>query len=302
MEFSWKSALGGSVAWTPRLAHQLAWQRLLGTAGGPLANLMFGLIALATFPWLGKLGLPQAWPWAMFLALVGLAFLLNLWPRRKGHQDSDGATIYSMLTSASFRRLLEISLFQSMSDSSVLRPRDWSRTDVEWALALEDVVPFASYRSSILHAACAHYLDSGEFAEAVRIARRFEELAVEQPKRCSPSSFPEAVFTLALYGCDPEGARDLWARRPLGLPVQFELAACLAAAAIAKEDRQDAIRRAWECSRLYGSCGTLEHLREQLCRLETGSLTSAQITNLRPQLEQLSAVEGLPSVPVRLEV
>jgi len=72
------------------------------------------------------------------------------------------------------------------------------------------------------------------------------------------------VFILAFHGSDPESARDLWARRPARAPRQFELAERLASAAIAIDDRQAAIRRAWECSELYSSCGTLEYLRGQL--------------------------------------
>jgi len=292
MRFSWKACVGGSVAWTPGLAHQFARQRLMVCAGGPLTNLACGLIALAAFPWLGKLGLPQAWPWAMFFSFSGFTLLANLWPIRKGYHASDGATIQGLLTSASFRRLSEIGLFQSMSDSSELRPREWPRTDLEWTLALQDVVPFTSHRSDILQAACAHYLDSGDFPEAVRSARRFQDLAREQPKRCSPNGFPEAVFTLAFYGGDPESARDLWSRRPAGVPAQFELAECLASAAIAKVDRQAAIRRAWERSELYGSCGTLEYLREQLRRLEMGSPASALPTKaeMDSDLAHLSVV------------
>jgi hypothetical protein len=279
MRFSWKSWLAGSVAWTPGFADQLARQRLFVTAGGPLANLVSGSIALAAFPWLGKLGLPNAWTEVMFFCLSGFILLANLWPTRKGYQASDGATIHGLLTNASFRRLTEITLSQSMSDSSALRPKEWSRTNLEWTLALEDVVPFTSHRSDILQAAWAHYLDSGDFSEAVRSARRFHDLAREQPKRCSPNGFPEAVFILTFYGGDLESARDLWARRPARALVQFELAERLASAAIATEDRQAAIRRAWECSELYGSCGTLEYLREQLRRLETGSLASTPIGN-----------------------
>jgi hypothetical protein len=74
------------------------------------------------------------------------------------------------------------------------------------------------------------------------------------------------------------------------VPVQFELAERLASASIAKEDRQAAIRRAWECSELYGSCGTLEYLREQLRRLEMGSLASTPIANPRQQSERIGAI------------
>jgi hypothetical protein len=247
-------------------------------------HLVCGLIALAVFPWLGSLGVPRGWPCAMFLAVSGLTFLGNLWPIRKGYQNSDGAVIHGLLTSADSRRLYEIGLFQGMSDSSELRPGEWPRTDVEWTLAREDVALFASHQSAILQAACAHYLDCGDAAEAVRCARRFHNLAREQPQRCSPDSFPEATFTLAFDGGDPEGASDLWARRPVGTPVQFELAERLASAAIA-QDRPAAIRRAWECSELYGSCGTLEYLREQLRRLELGSLALTSIASASPQSE-----------------
>jgi hypothetical protein len=291
-KFSWKlsSAGSASVGWTPGLVHRLARQRLLVAAAGPLMNLVCGLIALEAFPWLGKLGVPGAWPWMMFLGILGFGLLANLWPSRKGYQDSDGAVIHGLLTSADLRRLHEIALFQGMSDSSELRPKEWRRTDLEWTIALEDVAPFASHHSAILQAACAHYLDSGDVTEALRCARRLQDLARKQPKHCSPNSFPEATFTIVFYGGDPEAARDLWARRPLGVPVQFELAERLASASIAKEDRQAAIRRAWECSELYGSCGTLEYLREQLRRLEMGSLASTPIANPRQQSERIGAI------------
>jgi hypothetical protein len=177
-----------------------------------------------------------------------------------------------------------------MSESSELRPREWPRAALEWTLALEPVPLFASRQSAILHAACAHYIDCGDIAEAVRCARRFHNLAREQPKRCSPESFPEATFALAFYGDDLESARDLWARRPVGAPVQFELAERLASVAIATEDRPAAIRLAWECSELYGSCGILEYLREQLLRLEMSSLASSPIASKDPQSEPAGAI------------
>jgi hypothetical protein len=265
-----KSAWGGRVGWTPGSAHKLARQRLLVSSAGPLMNLICGLSAVVVFPWLGQLGVAGAWPWVLFSGVSGFTFLVNLWPSRKGYQDSDGATILSLLTSASFRRLIEITLAQSMSNSSGLRPREWSRADLEWTLALEDSPPFASYQCSVLNSACAHYLDSGDVAEAVRSARRFEALAREQPKRRSPSGFAEAVFILAFYGGDLQGARSLWARKPAG-EAKFELSDWLAFAAISSGGGPAAIRRAWECSSRYESCGTLEYLREQLRILEMGS-------------------------------
>jgi len=290
IEFVRKFSSAGSVAWTPGSTRQLARQRLLVSAGGTFANVVFASVALALFPRLGSFGAPRAWPWAMFMAFSGIALLSNLWPGRKGYRSNDGAVIHGLLANADSRRLCEITLFQSMSDSSELRLRAWSRADVEWTLALEDVEPFASHQSAILQAACAHYLDFGDTSEAVRCARRFHNLAREQPKRCSPDAFPEATFALAFYGDDPESARDLWARRPAGALVQFELAEHLASAAIATEDRPAAIRRAWECSELYGSCGTLEYLREQLRRLEMGSLASSPIASKGPQAERAGAI------------
>src|SRR5258708_2676490 len=103
IEFCRRLPSAGSVAWTPGSGHQLARQHLWVAAGGPLADLVCGLAALAAFPWLGKLGVPQAWPWAMFLGTVSFGSLTNLWPRRKGYHASDGATIHSLLTSADFR-------------------------------------------------------------------------------------------------------------------------------------------------------------------------------------------------------
>jgi hypothetical protein len=242
------------------------------------------------FPKLGSLGVPSAWPWAMFLGVSSLASLANLWPRRNGYRNSDGAIIHGLLTSPEWRKLYEIGLFQGMSESSELRPREWPRADLEWTLTLEPVPLFASRQSAILQSACAHYLDSGDTAEAVRCARQFHNLTREQPKRCSPDAFPEATFALAFYGDDLESARDLWARRPAGAPVQFELAERLASAAIADEDRPATIRRAWECSELYGSCGILEYLREQLRRLEMSSLASSPIASKDPQSEPAGAI------------
>jgi hypothetical protein len=278
MEFWWRSPAGGSVGWTPGSGDRLARQKLLVTSAGSLANFVFVLIALTMFPWLGKLGIPGAWIWVMNLVLFELVLLGNLVPVRREYQNTDGATMSDLLTSSDIRRLYEIFGRQSMSDSSEWRPREWPRGDVEWALALEDVGAVAPSHAAVLQAGCAHYLDSGDTAEAVVCARRLQDLAREHPKRCSPNSFPEATFALAFYGGDLQGARELWARRPVGLPVQFELAERLALAAIAGEDRAAAIGQAWECSALYGSCGTLEYLRDQLRRLETGLVESFAIT------------------------
>jgi len=295
-EFTRKIASAGSVRWTPGSADRLVRQRLLITAAGPFANLVTALTAVIVFLFLGKLGVPQLWPWAMFLGSMGFTLLTNLWPTTKGSQNSDGATIFGILGNADFRRLTEITLVQGMSDSSKLRPSEWKRADLEWALGLEDVPPCSSHRSSILLAGCSHYLDSGDISEAVQCARRFQTLAAQQGGRCTIDGFPDATFTLAFYGGDLEAARELWARRPMRQP-QFELAGHLAMASIAGEDRPAAILRAWKCSELYGSCGTLEYLREQLRRLEITSLMLTPTANLTAEC----AVLALPSYPTAIQ-
>ena len=272
-EFRPKTWGGASVGWTPGSADGLARQRLLVSGAGPLANLVTALFATVAFPFLGKLGLAHLWQWIMFCGVLGLAGLANLWPMRTGCQNSDGATVFGILTNPTFRRLTEILSFEGMSDSSALRPREWRRVDVEWLLGLEDV---ASQQSGILPAGCAHYLDSGDVTEAVACARRLHALAVKEPKRCSANSFPDTTFTLAFYGGDVDAARDLWGRRPR-TAAQFDLAERLAEASISREDLSAAILRAWQCSERYGSSGTIEYLREQLRRLEIASLQTLPI-------------------------
>lgn len=272
VEFSARSLLAGSVGWTPASPHDLTRQRLFAAAGGPAANLASALVGLALFPWLGELGLSRQWPWTIALMTVGAAFgAAACWPHRAGFQDSDGATIHGLLTNERFRRLSEIFLRQGMSDSSALRPRDWSRADVTWSLELEDEVPFASQRGAILLAACAHYLDGGDAAEAVGHAYTIRDLARAQPKRFSPNVYPEAAFILAFHGGDLEAARELWALRPAGETAQFELSTELACAAMA-EGQPAAMARATQCSGRYGSSGALDYLRDQLRMLEAGTL------------------------------
>ena len=286
--FSWKTWLDGSICWTPGSAQGLARQRMLISAAGSLANLITALVAVVVFPRLGEYGLAGASTWVMFLAVFGFVMLLNLWPARIGHHETDGTVIYSILASESSRRFSEILLAESMSDSSGLRPRDWSRTDMEWALAQQDLPVSVPRRSMLLHNAIAHFLDCGEVAEAVRCARAFDELTRSHPKQSPPNGFPEAVFALAFFGDTQEAARDLWARRPAGIPAQFQLAEKLAVAAIADaEDRDTAVQKAWECSALYGSSGSLEYLRGQLCHIGTCPV---------PTLPETPASEPVPVV------
>jgi hypothetical protein len=176
----------------------------------------------------------------MFFGTFGFAGLANLWPMRTSSQDSDGATVFDILTNPAFRTLIEILSFEGMSDSSPLRPREWLRADVEWMLGIENV---ASRQSRTLLAGCAHYLDSGDVTEALACARRLHALAVKEPKRCSANSFPDTTFALAFYGGDVDAARDLWGRRPR-TAAQFDLAERLAEASISGEDLPAAIRRA----------------------------------------------------------
>jgi Peptidase family M50 len=277
IQFFWKfpTAVGGSISWTPSSADRLARQRVWITACGPLANFVSILILLAVFPWLGDLGIPRAWTPAMFLILSGVCLLGNLQLAPVGYQMRDGGAIQGLLTNPDFRRIFEIVMRQSMSDSSGLRPKEWPRSDVDWAVG--NAGRFAVMHSAVLHNACAYYLDSGDFTEAVRHARLFLDLAREQSKMCAPNGFPEAVFILAFYGNDLESARELWARRNTAEPVQFELAEHVAVASIAAADRPAAIAKAWDCSRLYGTSGTMEYLREQLQKLEIGAPVGVQL-------------------------
>jgi hypothetical protein len=289
------ASLAGSICWTPGNDIDVTRQRLLVAAAGPLANLAAFIFAAALFPLLGFLGAAGAWHWVADFAVCALLGMSNILPDRAGFHETDGLVVQSLRKDPRYRRISALFLRNSMSESSPLRPHEWTRPLIEWALWQTDEGVSVPLRSGILQIALHHYLDSGLPDEATSVAWDLACLTAEHPAACPPDFYPEAVFTLAFHAKDLDAARELWNRRPKTEQVQFELAEFLAEAAIAEPaDRPEAIRKAWTCSAKYQTSGTMEFLRDQLRRLEAdvnsrSALSLAELASAATTVEPAAA-------------
>lgn len=177
----WKFGWYGQMGWTGGYAgatvsdlHLLRARRMIFAAGGPLAN----LAGVPVFLCLYFLGAGRSWGWSgdlsLTLALISLyLFLLSAIPLESEGFETDGKSFLSLLLlNPAGKRTVALSGCL-LSDTQLLRPKDWPSQWVKDLLADPD----GSRRfQSACYMAYLHHLDRAELSAASGALAHLERL------------------------------------------------------------------------------------------------------------------------------
>lgn len=203
-------AFGGQTMVAPTTMENFRNRKAFQIAGGPIASLLAGLLAVAAIflapghPWAGE------WPaLAVFADITILVGLLNLVPFGNKSMYSDGAKLYQILSGGLWSRYHTALGMISSIAVTPLRPRDYDIAALE-----EATRHIARRRDAAFLQLCAYnsYLDSGRREEAVLAMEKSEascrEWAIEPPVEWCASY----VYANAILRQDAAAARGWWIR------------------------------------------------------------------------------------------
>jgi hypothetical protein len=179
MPRTWKSVLGAGVGMIP--GNPLIYDRrqaIIGAAGGALANLIVGSIALLSLLRASGSSYESYWDLLSQLTIFNFVFFaVNLIPAREAAAYSDGARIYQIVTGSmveDYRRILSIAQAGSVTP---IRPRDF---DIELIDRIAATTAPGFDRVFLLLIASDYYFDRGETESAKEKFREAEARCDEQ--------------------------------------------------------------------------------------------------------------------------
>jgi hypothetical protein len=213
-------------------------------AGGPFANLCFGLLALCAA--LTASGRPWE-PAAELLSLVALisliAALVNLIPVRVQNYASDGAHIYNLLSRRPSLDMLRARAMVTLTLITQSRARDYDIQALQQA-ALSNT---EEHDGMILRLwISGYFLDRGQTAEAIQAMLEAEMIAEHCYSTIRGELLAGFVFAHAILRGDAERARLWWDRME------------------ARKPDPDSIDREWARTALLWVEGHLEEAQEAL--------------------------------------
>jgi hypothetical protein len=154
------------------------WQAIGGAAGGTLANLLVGAIALVGMVTAPGSIYESSWDFLGQMAIVNFAFFaVNLIPAQEAATYSDGARIYQILTGSvleDYRRILAMSQATTVTP---LRPKDFDIQLIE-RIAKTDAPSFD--HAFLFLVAGDYYFERGEMESACQKVREAEALSDQQ--------------------------------------------------------------------------------------------------------------------------
>jgi hypothetical protein len=237
---------GGLAACVPDDTHDLARRTAVLIAGGPLASLLGGVLAVLVFR-----ALPAATPQTPLVVLAGYTlvaafalwnFLLaaaSLVPSKAGGMYSDGARLLRMLRGGpELDRELAILLLTGSSIGGV-RPRDWEPDLVRRAVGPHDG---SLFHAAGLQFAAAHAQDVGDPEEAHRWVEAMLEAVDAIPPLMRGAVRLAAVYHTVVMRGEVERGRELLREGEGGLLLDRHILA-LARAAVAGADGDAALAR-----------------------------------------------------------
>jgi hypothetical protein len=200
----------GAVALIPATMDDYRRRKIWMVAGGPLANLVTGSIAvvvLLTAPghsWAG------AWVPLMYFSMDSLLIgLLNLIPFASGPRYSDGAKLYQLLTPGVWREYHWVMGMIHATTVSPMRPRDYDIAMIERVMGKAA----QSNDELLLHlSAYAYYLDRDELDEGGRAIERADQFCARAEINPPAEWCGELAFGHAFLRRDAEAARRWWER------------------------------------------------------------------------------------------
>jgi len=216
-------SFGGAAGAVPSNPEQPLWHRICVGAGGPLASLYGGLIAV-WFALMAK-GRPYEQSWnllALFATFSLLGFAVNVIPFRFSARNeaaySDGAKIYQFLRGGPWADLHRVFSIAGSSAVTPLRPRDFDIQAIQ-----RTARAFTSGRQGLLLRLIAsnYFLDRGMIPEACEALDEAEAIYMESASGISAELHTTFVFDSALLRRDPANARKWWERMKSKKPTHF---------------------------------------------------------------------------------
>jgi Zn-dependent protease len=208
---SWKSACCAGVTMIPKnpLSHR-RWQAVGAAAGGALANLFMGAVALLGVCTAPGSSYEPSWALLGQIATLNLTFFaVNLIPAKEAAAYSDGARIFQILTGSvieDYRRILAMAQAITVTP---FRPGDLDLALIE-KIAANNTPHFD--RAFLFLIACDCYFDRGQM-ESARQRLREAEALYEQETTYWAERCGDFVLHAACLLRDREMAEKWWQRR-----------------------------------------------------------------------------------------
>jgi hypothetical protein len=227
-------SFGGAAGAVPSNPEQPLWHRICVSAGGPLASLYAGLIAV-WFALMAK-GRPYEQFWNL-LALIAtfslLGFAVNVIPFRFSARNdaaySDGAKIYQFLQGGPWADLHRVFSIAGSSAVTPLRPRDFDIQAIQ-----RTARSFTSGRQGLTLRLFASYyfLDRDMIPETCGALAEAESVYLESASDISAELHTDFVFGNALLRRDAAKALQWWERMEGKKPTHFGVDYWLAQSAL----------------------------------------------------------------------
>jgi Zn-dependent protease len=209
---SWRCLFQGGVEIIPPKPRDYEKSRaILTAAGGPLANLAGGGVALlALFAAKGSF-YESDWEWLGSIAAICVMFFLaNLIPVREASFYSDGARIYQILSGNVMEDFRRIAAMTEATKFTPTRPRDYDISLIERTASNDDL---GAHRAAFLHlVASDYYLDHGRMEDACTALSK-ADAAADEVKSLGKENCGAFVSRAVCLAQDREMAKKWWERR-----------------------------------------------------------------------------------------
>jgi hypothetical protein len=256
--------LGGHTAMVPTTTKNIRARVMILTLGGPLASAMLGTmgaICLILIP-------GPAWPAALgrTVALItGFAvgdFIFNLLPMASEAEYSDGARLWQMCRRGPWCDFHCANHYMGLSQTTLLRPRDWPSAMVERAAEFAGQLPEPAGSFAMAY---AHFLDRCDWERALSWLDKAHQAARPGTKMAYALTVDRAFFE-AFHRRNGREAQRLFEQAPPRHDSSdyWRSAATVRAAQGDLAGASDAWNRAWEMAKKRPATGVYDMDREQL--------------------------------------
>lgn len=207
-QFVLKTLFGGATVLVPPNPNQSKAREIAMIGAGPVAGLLFGIVALGLLLHARGQGYERLWGLlAIVVILAFLSFIGNLIPLNPDGMYSDGARIYQLLKGgawADYRRIVTLSTSTLVTP---LRPRDF---DLETIQRAEQAIARGLQGALLRMTESDYHLDRGELEKASQASAEAENICRQTGVNVPPEMRVGLAFRAAFLRRDAQSARDWW--------------------------------------------------------------------------------------------